>query len=233
MITDIANSTWVVTKIPANDPLKPHQWKFRDEVPSPFGVMPRREFLIRRFKSFDWTKEKRATPITAIVPSLRSYERMACKRPSAPIPVSDRGDDTHRVLVLRETGRIRGVITADHRAESRRELDYDPSTKFSRDGGVTSRNRPPRTDENHATGALPNAAERPAQRAAGSKGQNLISHKHIPNRWRDRARGRRQKPCGSHGARMAAAAAGANHRCPRRQKGIIWPEGVTPSRRHR
>lgn len=105
MITEIARSTLRsyrdLPKI-----LYHIQWKFRDEVRPRFGVMRGREFLMKDAYSFDLDKDAaRASYNRMFVSYLRTFERMKLravpmKADSGPIG----GDMTHEFLILAETG---------------------------------------------------------------------------------------------------------------------------------
>jgi prolyl-tRNA synthetase len=211
------------------------QWKFRDERRPRFGVMRGREFYMKDGYNFDLTKEDALHAYNRhLVSYLRSYERMGLqaipmRADSGPIG----GEDTHEFLVLAETG------------ES--EVFYDKAVtelKFG-DRDINFNNiqqcqfimeeftdKYARTDETHDEVAFKKVPEERRQVARGievgqifyfgtkyseamgamvqdSEGQTVPVH------------------MGSHGigvSRLVGAIIEASHD----DKGIIWPEGVTP-----
>ena len=211
------------------------QWKFRDERRPRFGVMRGREFYMKDGYNFDLTKEDALHAYNRhLVSYLRSYERMGLqaipmRADSGPIG----GEDTHEFLVLAETG------------ES--EVFYDKAVtelKFG-DRDIDLNNiqqcqsimeefteKYARTDETHDEVAFEKVPEERRQVARGievgqifyfgtkyseamgamvqdSEGQTVPVH------------------MGSHGigvSRLVGAIIEASHD----DKGIIWPEGVTP-----
>ncbi|QEE35052.1 proline--tRNA ligase [Octadecabacter sp. SW4] len=211
------------------------QWKFRDEVRPRFGVMRGREFLMKDGYNFDLTKEDALHAYNRhLVSYLRTYERMGLKAipmraDSGPIG----GEDTHEFLVLAETGEsevfydsaVTDLTFGD------REIDYDDkaacaavmeefTTKYAR------------TDETHDA-ALFNAI--PEERRKTARGIEVGQIFYFGTKYSDALgalvdNGEGEKVAvhmGSHGigvSRLLGAIIEASHD----EKGIIWPEGVTP-----
>jgi len=211
------------------------QWKFRDERRPRFGVMRGREFYMKDGYNFDLTKEDALHAYNRhLVSYLRTYERMGLqaipmRADSGPIG----GDDTHEFLVLADTGESEvfydSVITDLKFGD--REIDYDSVEQCQ---GVLEEftSRYARTDETHDEAAFANVPEERRRSARGievgqifyfgtkyseSMGATVINDKQeqIPVHM------------GSHGigvSRLVGAIIEASHD----DKGIIWPEGVTP-----
>ena len=211
------------------------QWKFRDEVRPRFGVMRGREFFMKDGYNFDLTKEDALHAYNRhLVSYLRTYERMGLqaipmRADSGPIG----GDNTHEFLVLAETGEsevfydsaVTDLTFGD------REIDYDDvaqcqsvleefTTKYAR------------TDETH-NAALFDAIPKERQRTA--RGIEVGQIFYFGTKYSDAMGATVQGPdgkthpvhMGSHGigvSRLLGAIIEASHD----DKGIIWPEGVTP-----
>ena len=211
------------------------QWKFRDEVRPRFGVMRGREFFMKDGYNFDLTKEDALHAYNRhLVSYLRTYERMGLqaipmRADSGPIG----GDNTHEFLVLAETGEsevfydsaVTDLTFGD------REIDYDDvaqcqsvleefTTKYAR------------TDETHDA-ALFDAIPKERQRTA--RGIEVGQIFYFGTKYSDAMGATVQGPdgkthpvhMGSHGigvSRLLGAIIEASHD----DKGIIWPEGVTP-----
>ena len=211
------------------------QWKFRDEVRPRFGVMRGREFFMKDGYNFDLTKEDAIHAYNRhMVSYLRTYERMGLqaipmRADSGPIG----GDDTHEFLVLADTG------------ES--EVFYDSAITDLRLGGrdvnynnwdecaeiVKEWTTPyARTDETHDEAAF-NAI--PEERRKTSRGIEVGQIFYFGTKYSEPMGATVQGPdgksvpvhMGSHGigvSRLVGAIIEASHD----DKGIIWPEGVTP-----
>ncbi len=211
------------------------QWKFRDEVRPRFGVMRGREFYMKDGYNFDLTKEDALHAYNRhLVSYLRTYERMGLKAipmraDSGPIG----GDDTHEFLVLAETGEsevfydsaVTDLTFGD------REIDFNDkaacaaimeefTTKYAR------------TDETHDE-ALFNAI--PEARRRTARGIEVGQIFYFGTKYSDALNaavdngegGKVNVHMGSHGigvSRLLGAIIEASHD----DKGIIWPEGVTP-----
>ncbi|WP_436397579.1 proline--tRNA ligase [Roseobacter sp. S98] len=211
------------------------QWKFRDEMRPRFGVMRGREFFMKDGYNFDLTKEDALHAYNRhLVSYLRTYERMGLqaipmRADSGPIG----GDDTHEFLVLAETGEsevfydsaVTDLTFGD------RAIDYDDvaqcaaimeefTTKYAR------------TDETHDE-ALFNAI--PEERRRTARGIEVGQIFYFGTKYSEAMGATVQGPdgkatpvhMGSHGigvSRLLGAIIEASHD----DKGIIWPEGVTP-----
>ena len=211
------------------------QWKFRDEVRPRFGVMRGREFLMKDGYNFDLTKEDALHSYNRhLVSYLRTYERMGLqaipmRADSGPIG----GDDTHEFLVLAETGESEvfydSAITDLRFGE--RVIDYaDPAQCRAVLEEFTSRYA--RTDETHDE-ALFNAI--PEERRRVARGIEVGQIFYFGTKYSEpmgaTVQGPDGKPVpvhmGSHGigvSRLVGAIIEASHD----ERGIIWPEGVTP-----
>ncbi|KGM50511.1 proline--tRNA ligase [Pseudooceanicola atlanticus] len=211
------------------------QWKFRDEIRPRFGVMRGREFYMKDGYNFDLTKEDALHAYNRhLVSYLRTYERMGLqaipmRADSGPIG----GDNTHEFLVLAETGesevfydsQITDLKFGD------RQIDYDSVDQCQ---AVLEEftSRYARTDETHDEAVW---AEVPEDRRRVARGIEVGQIFYFGTKYSDamgatvqNAEGE-QVPVhmGSHGigvSRLLGAIIEASHD----DKGIIWPEGVTP-----
>ena len=211
------------------------QWKFRDEMRPRFGVMRGREFLMKDGYNFDLSKEAALHAYNRhLVSYLRTYERMGLqaipmRADSGPIG----GDYTHEFLVLAETGESEVFYDSkvtDIRLGAR-DIDYDDVAQCQKVmEEFTSLYA--RTDETHDSAefeALPTDNQRSARGI--EVGQifyfgTIYSEKLGATVVNDQGA---QVPVhmGSHGigvSRLLGAIIEASHD----DKGIIWPEGVTP-----
>ncbi len=212
------------------------QWKFRDEIRPRFGVMRGREFLMKDGYNFDLTKEDALHAYNRhLVSYLRTYERMGLqaipmRAESGPIG----GDNTHEFLVLAETGES-GVFYDSEITDLRfgdREIDYD-----DRDAcqavleEFTSRYA--RTDDTHDEAVFHERV--PAERRREARGIEVGQIFYFGTKYSEpmgaTVQDRDGKPVpvhmGSHGigvSRLVGAIIEASHD----DRGIIWPEGVTP-----
>ena len=211
------------------------QWKFRDERRPRFGVMRGREFYMKDVYNFDLTKEDALHAYNRhLVSYLRSYERMGLqaipmRADSGPIG----GEDTHEFLVLAETGESE-VFYDKAVTELKfgdRDIDFN-NIQQCQSIMEEFTEKYARTDETHDEVAFEKVPEERRQVARGievgqifyfgtkyseamgamvqdSEGQTVPVH------------------MGSHGigvSRLVGAIIEASHD----DKGIIWPEGVTP-----
>ncbi|MCL4130603.1 UNVERIFIED_CONTAM: hypothetical protein GTU68_052547 [Idotea baltica] len=201
------------------------QWKFRDERRPRFGVMRGREFYMKDGYNFDLTKEDALHAYNRhLVSYLRTYERMGLqaipmRADSGPIG----GDDTHEFLVLADTGEsevfydsaVTDLTFGD------REIDYDDVAQCA---GVI--------DETHDE-ALFDAI--PEERRKIARGIEVGQIFYFGTKYSEAMGATVQGPdgknvpvhMGSHGigvSRLLGAIIEASHD----DKGIIWPEGVTP-----
>jgi prolyl-tRNA synthetase len=211
------------------------QWKFRDEMRPRFGVMRGREFLMKDGYNFDVDKPSALHAYNRhMVSYLRTYERMGLqaipmRADSGPIG----GDDTHEFLVLAETGEsevfydsaILDLTFGDRR------IDYD---NWDECAAIVKEWTTPyaRTDETHDAalfGAIP------AERQRTSRGIEVGQIFYFGTKYSEPMGATVQTKdgdkvpvhMGSHGigvSRLLGAIIEASHD----DKGIIWPEGVTP-----
>jgi len=211
------------------------QWKFRDEIRPRFGVMRGREFFMKDGYNFDLTKEDALHAYNRhMVSYLRTYERMGLqaipmRADSGPIG----GDDTHEFLVLAETGESEGfydsAITGLTLGE--RTVDYDD---WDQCAAIVKEWTTPyaRTDETHDD-ALFN--EIPEDRRKSSRGIEVGQIFYFGTKYSEpmgamvvNEKGERVPVhMGSHGigvSRLVGAIIEASHD----ERGIVWPEGVTP-----
>jgi len=211
------------------------QWKFRDEIRPRFGVMRGREFLMKDGYNFDLTKEAALHAYNRhLVSYLRSYERMGLQ--AIPMradggPIG--GDYTHEFLVLAETGEsevfydsaITDLTFGD------RAIDYD-SVEECQAVLEEFTSRYARTDETHDEALFERIPDKRRRRARGIEvGQIFYFGTKYSEPMGATVQGPDGKPVpvhmGSHGigvSRLMGAIIEASHD----DKGIIWPEGVTP-----
>ena len=234
LITDIVRSNVASYKdLPLT--LYHIQWKFRDEMRPRFGVMRGREFLMKDGYNFDLDEAAaRHAYNRHLVTYLRTYERMGLqaipmRADSGPIG----GDDTHEFLVLAETGESEVFYDAavtDIRLGAR-DIDYDDEAQCR---GVMEEftSLYARTDETHDTAAFDAIPEDRRRSARGIEvGQIFYFGTKYSATMGAKVQGPDGKPVplhmGSHGigvSRLLGAIIEASHD----DKGIVWPEGVTP-----
>lgn len=211
------------------------QWKFRDEVRPRFGVMRGREFYMKDGYNFDVSKEAAMHAYNRhMVSYLRTYERMGLqaipmRADSGPIG----GDDTHEFLVLADTGESEVFYDSailDLKFGDR-VVDFDDVAACQ---SIVDEWTAPyaRTDETHDAAlfdAIPEARRKTSRgievgqifyfgtKYSDAMGANVVNDQgeRVPVHM------------GSHGigvSRLLGAIIEASHD----DKGIIWPEGVTP-----
>ena len=211
------------------------QWKFRDEIRPRFGVMRGREFLMKDGYTFDLTREDALHAYNRhLVSYLRTYERMGLqaipmRADSGPIG----GDDTHEFLVLAETGesevfydsQITDLTFGD------RQIDYDSHEECQAVmDEFTSRYA--RTDETHDPALFDQI---PQDRRRIARGIEVGQIFYFGTKYSEPMGATVVGPdgarvpvhMGSHGigvSRLVGAIIEASHD----DRGIIWPEGVTP-----
>ncbi|TMM50902.1 proline--tRNA ligase [Sulfitobacter sabulilitoris] len=211
------------------------QWKFRDEVRPRFGVMRGREFLMKDGYNFDIDREAAMHAYNRhLVTYLRTYERMGLKAipmraDSGPIG----GEDTHEFLVLADTGESEVFYDAaiTDLALGDREVDFD-SVEQCRDIFDEFTTHYARTDETHDPAVFDAVPQERRRTARGIEvGQIFYFGTKYSEAMNARVQGPDGKPVpvhmGSHGigvSRLLGAIIEASHD----DKGIIWPEGVTP-----
>ena len=211
------------------------QWKFRDEMRPRFGVMRGREFLMKDGYNFDLDEAAaRHSYNRHLVSYLRTYERMGLqaipmRADSGPIG----GDDTHEFLVLAETGESE-VFYDSEITDLRfgdRTIDYDDVAQCQ---GILEEftSRYARTDETHDASVFEQVPEARRRKARGIEvGQIFYFGTKYSDAMGATVQGPDGKPVpvhmGSHGigvSRLVGAIIEASHD----DKGIVWPEGVTP-----
>ncbi|MFA5580740.1 MAG: proline--tRNA ligase [Paracoccaceae bacterium] len=211
------------------------QWKFRDEMRPRFGVMRGREFLMKDGYTFDLTREGAMHAYNRhLVSYLRSFERMGLqaipmRADSGPIG----GDDTHEFLVLAETGESEvfydAAVVDIHLGE--RQIDYDDVAQCH---AVMQEFTAlyARTDETHDPAIF---AQLPEGQRRSARGIEVGQIFYFGTKYSEPMGATVVQPdgnrvpvhMGSHGigvSRLVGAIIEANHD----DKGIIWPEGVTP-----
>ena len=212
------------------------QWKFRDELRPRFGVMRGREFYMKDGYNFDLTEaDAKHAYNRHLVSYLRTYERMGLqaipmKAEGGPIG----GDYTHEFLVLAETGES-GVFYDSRVTDIRlgdREIDYDDVSECE---AVLDEFTAlyARTDDTHDAGIFEERV--PEDRRREARGIEVGQIFYFGTKYSEPLGATVQGPdgksvpvhMGSHGigvSRLAGAIIEASHD----DKGIIWPEGVTP-----
>ena len=234
LITDIVrNSIGSYKDLPKT--LYHIQWKFRDEVRPRFGVMRGREFFMKDGYNFDLSKEASLHAYNRhMVSYLRTYERMGLK--AIPMradtgPIG--GDHSHEFLVLADTGEsevfydsaILDLTMGD------REVDHD---SWDQCQAIFDEWTAPyaRTDETHDAAVWANV---PAERQKVSRAIEVGQIFYFGTKYSDAMKAQvtdetgQRVPLhmGSHGigvSRLVGALIEAFHD----DRGIIWPETVTP-----
>lgn len=211
------------------------QWKFRDEMRPRFGVMRGREFFMKDGYTFDLTKEDALHAYNRhLVSYLRTYERMGLQAiPMRADSGAMGGDNTHEFLVLAETGESEvfyDSAVTDLRFGDRK-IDYDSHADCAAImEEFTSKYA--RTDETHDA-ALFDAV--PEERRRVARGIEVGQIFYFGTKYSEAMGATVQGPdgkvtpvhMGSHGigvSRLLGAIIEASHD----DRGIIWPEGVTP-----
>lgn len=211
------------------------QWKFRDEIRPRFGVMRGREFFMKDGYNFDLSKEDALHAYNRhLVSYLRTYERMGLqaipmRADSGPIG----GDYTHEFLVLADTGESEVFYDSkvtDIRLGAR-DIDYDDVAQCQSvmEEFTALYARTGETHDGEKFSAIPQNRQRTARGI--EVGQifyfgTLYSDK-LGALVTDDQGNKIPVHMGSHGigvSRLVGAIIEASHD----DKGIIWPEGVTP-----
>ncbi|MEP0155912.1 proline--tRNA ligase [Pseudophaeobacter sp.] len=211
------------------------QWKFRDEIRPRFGVMRGREFYMKDGYNFDLTQEDALHAYNRhLVSYLRTYERMGLQ--AIPMradggPIG--GDYTHEFLVLAETGESEVFYDSavTDLSFGDREIDYD-SVEQCQSVLEEFTSKYARTDETHDEALFNEVPEERRRVARGIEvGQIFYFGTKYSEAMGATVQGPDGKPTpvhmGSHGigvSRLLGAIIEASHD----DKGIIWPEGVTP-----
>jgi len=211
------------------------QWKFRDEMRPRFGVMRGREFLMKDGYNFDLDKPAALHAYNRhMVSYLRTYERMGLtaipmRADSGPIG----GDDTHEFLVLAATGESEVFYDSavTELKLGNRAVDYDDReavAEVCREFTTLYA----RTDETHDPALFDQIPEARRRVARGIEVGQIF---YFGTKYSEpmgasvvTADGARVPVhMGSHGigvSRLLGAIIEASHD----ERGIIWPEGVTP-----
>jgi prolyl-tRNA synthetase len=216
------------------------QWKFRDEVRPRFGVMRGREFYMKDGYNFDLNKEDALHAYNRhLVSYLRTFARMGIqaipmRADSGPIG----GDDTHEFLVLADTGESEVFydsdvtnLSLDNVGQDPANLNYDSHVDMAAIAEFFTTTYA-RTDETHDE-VLFN--EVPEERRKTARGIEVGQIFYFGTKYSesmgamvdDGKGGKVPVHMGSHGigvSRLLGAIIEASHD----DKGIIWPEGVTP-----
>ena len=211
------------------------QWKFRDEMRPRFGVMRGREFLMKDGYTFDLTREDALHAYNRhMVAYLRTYERMgrtAIPMRAASGPIG--GDNTHEFLVLAPTGESEVFYDAKvpELKLGDRAVDYDNRAEVAAIcEEFTSAYA--RTDETHDAAQF---EQIPEERRRVGRGIEVGQIFYFGTKYSEAMGATVTTPdgnrvpveMGSHGigvSRLVGALIEASHD----DKGIIWPEGVTP-----
>ena len=211
------------------------QWKFRDEIRPRFGVMRGREFFMKDGYNFDLSKEDALHAYNRhLVSYLRTYERMGLQ--AIPMRVDSGpigGDYTHEFLVLADTGESEVFYDSkvtDIRLGAR-DIDYDDVAQCQSvmEEFTALYARTGETHDGEKFSAIPQNRQRTARGI--EVGQifyfgTLYSDK-LGALVTDDQGNKVPVHMGSHGigvSRLVGAIIEASHD----DKGIIWPEGVTP-----
>jgi prolyl-tRNA synthetase len=211
------------------------QWKFRDEMRPRFGVMRGREFLMKDGYNFDIDKAAALHAYNRhMVSYLRTYERMGLtaipmRADSGPIG----GDDTHEFLVLAATGESEVYFDSavTELKLGTRSVDYDNREDVA---AVCQEFTTlyARTDETHDPALFDQI---PEERRKVARGIEVGQIFYFGTKYSESMGAQVVTPdgtkvpveMGSHGigvSRLLGAIIEASHD----DKGIIWPEGVTP-----
>ncbi|WP_421906974.1 proline--tRNA ligase [Mameliella sp.] len=211
------------------------QWKFRDEIRPRFGVMRGREFYMKDGYNFDLTKEDALHAYNRhLVSYLRTYERMGLQ--AIPMradggPIG--GDYTHEFLVLAETGESEVFYDSEitDLKFGDRAIDYDSHAECQ---AVLEEftSRYARTDETHDEEVFAKVPEARRRQARGIEVGQIFYFgtkysEPMGATVQDAEGNKVPVHMGSHGigvSRLLGAIIEASHD----DKGIIWPEGVTP-----
>jgi len=211
------------------------QWKFRDERRPRFGVMRGREFYMKDGYNFDLTKEEAMHAYNRhLVSYLRSYERMGLqaipmRADSGPIG----GEDTHEFLVLAETGESEVFYDKAVTELKFGDRDIDFNNVLQCQSIMEEfTDKYARTDETHDEVAFKEVPEERRQVARGIEVGQIFyfgtKYSEAMGAMVQNSEGQKiPVHMGSHGigvSRLVGAIIEASHD----EKGIIWPEGVTP-----
>ncbi len=212
------------------------QWKFRDELRPRFGVMRGREFLMKDGYSFDLDRAGAIHSYNKhMVAYIRTFERMGLK--AVPMkadtgPIG--GDHSHEFLILADTGESEVFLdrAAIDLTLGDRAIDWDDRAGLQ---SIVDRWTAPyaRTDETHDAALF--EAQVPAERRETRRGIEIGHIFYFGTKYSAplganvvTAEGATVPvEMGSYGigvSRLVGATIEANHD----EKGVIWPEAVTP-----
>ena len=212
------------------------QWKFRDEVRPRFGIMRGREFLMKDAYSFDLDRAGATHSYNQmLVAYLRTFERMGLKAvpmraESGPIG----GDLAHEFLILAETGESEVFLDRDlvELTLGEREIDYDNTAQLQ---GIFDQwtGSYARTDDTHDEALF--QVQVPESRRVTARGIEVGHIFYFGTKYSEplgalvtTTEGDKVPVhSGSYGigvSRLVGAIIEASHD----DKGIIWPESVTP-----
>ncbi len=212
------------------------QWKFRDELRPRFGVMRGREFLMKDGYSFDIDRAGAIHSYNKhMVAYIRTFERMGLK--AVPMkadtgPIG--GDHSHEFLILADTGESEVFLdrAAIDLALGDREIAWDDRAAIQ---SIVDQWTAPyaRTDETHDAATF--EAQVPPERRENRRGIEIGHIFYFGTKYSEPLGATVITPegasvpveMGSYGigvSRLVGATIEANHD----DKGIIWPEAVTP-----
>lgn len=211
------------------------QWKFRDEVRPRFGVMRGREFLMKDAYSFDLDAESsRAAYYRMFVSYLRTFDRLGMK--AIPMradtgPIG--GDLSHEFLILADTGESEVFCHGDMMKLQVPDetVDYDDDALIA---GIVKEwtSHYARTDELHDEELWGEVSDADRVNARGIEVGHIF---HFGTKYSEPMKASVTGPdgqehfvhMGSYGigpSRLVAATIEASHD----DRGIIWPEAITP-----
>lgn len=211
------------------------QWKFRDEVRPRFGVMRGREFLMKDAYSFDLDEDKsRAAYYRMFVSYLRTFERLGVK--AIPMradtgPIG--GDLSHEFLILADTGESEVFCHSDVMDLPVPDADVNYSDDALIAGIVKDwTTQYARTDELHDEALWADVPETERMNARGIEVGHIFN---FGTKYSEAMGAKVMGPdgkehfvhMGSYGigpSRLVAAIIEASHD----DKGIVWPDAVTP-----
>ncbi|PKP66928.1 MAG: proline--tRNA ligase [Alphaproteobacteria bacterium HGW-Alphaproteobacteria-8] len=212
------------------------QWKFRDELRPRFGVMRGREFLMKDGYSFDLDRAGAIHSYNKhMVAYIRTFERMGLK--AVPMkadtgPIG--GDHSHEFLILADTGESEVFLdrAAIDLTLGDRAIDWDDRAALR---SIVDQWTAPyaRTDETHDAATF--EAQVPPERRENRRGIEIGHIFYFGTKYSEplgatviTAEGASVPvEMGSYGigvSRLVGATIEASHD----DKGIIWPEAVTP-----
>ena len=212
------------------------QWKFRDEVRPRFGVMRGREFLMKDAYSFDIDKPAAIHSYNQMMVSyLRTFARMGLKAvpmraESGPIG----GDYAHEFLILAETGETQVFVDSKllELNFKDRAIDYDDRAEIQAICDAWT-GAYARTDDTHDQALF--EKEVPEARRVTARGIEVGHIFYFGTKYSEPLGALVATPegekvavhSGSYGigvSRLVGGIIEASHD----DKGIVWPESVTP-----